>query len=308
MDTIAIRTQGLSKRYGAHRRPARPRPRALRGRGRRLPRAQRRRQDDHHPAPARSHPPDQGARRDLRARLPEPGRRGAPPAGLRRRRGQPVALAAPAPRPSTCSAACRAGRSRLSRRAHRPLRPRSLQEGPRLLQGQPPEGAPDRRPHDARRPAPLRRADERARPAHGAGLPSLRRRGRERGQTIFLSSHILSEVEALCDRVAILREGVWSRWARWRNCATSRRSRSRPPSTAGVPDLGAVPGVTASTGRARGAPPGARQGRAAAQGPGRLGRARAAQPRALAGGAVPGPLRRRTEGTSGGRRGRDHGE
>ena len=31
---------------------------------------------------------------------------------------------------------------------------------------------------------------------------------KERGQTVFLSSHILSEVEALCDRVAILRKGV----------------------------------------------------------------------------------------------------
>ncbi len=30
---------------------------------------------------------------------------------------------------------------------------------------------------------------------------------RDRGQTVFLSSHILSEVEALCDRVAILRQG-----------------------------------------------------------------------------------------------------
>src|SRR5437763_16489784 len=30
---------------------------------------------------------------------------------------------------------------------------------------------------------------------------------RGRGQTVFLSSHILSEVEALCDRVAILRAG-----------------------------------------------------------------------------------------------------
>src|SRR5207342_3100974 len=29
----------------------------------------------------------------------------------------------------------------------------------------------------------------------------------ERGQTVFLSSHILSEVEALCDRIAILRAG-----------------------------------------------------------------------------------------------------
>jgi hypothetical protein len=28
-----------------------------------------------------------------------------------------------------------------------------------------------------------------------------------RGQTVFLSSHILSEVEALCDRVGILRDG-----------------------------------------------------------------------------------------------------
>jgi len=30
---------------------------------------------------------------------------------------------------------------------------------------------------------------------------------RQQGQTVFLSSHILSEVEALCDRVGILREG-----------------------------------------------------------------------------------------------------
>ena len=30
---------------------------------------------------------------------------------------------------------------------------------------------------------------------------------RQRGQAVFLSSHILSEVEALCDRVAILRQG-----------------------------------------------------------------------------------------------------
>ena len=30
---------------------------------------------------------------------------------------------------------------------------------------------------------------------------------RNRGQTVFLSSHILSEVEAVCDRVGILRQG-----------------------------------------------------------------------------------------------------
>jgi polyether ionophore transport system ATP-binding protein len=33
------------------------------------------------------------------------------------------------------------------------------------------------------------------------------REAKGRGQTVFLSSHILSEVEALCDRVGILREG-----------------------------------------------------------------------------------------------------
>ncbi|HEU5003081.1 MAG TPA: ABC transporter ATP-binding protein [Actinomycetota bacterium] len=33
------------------------------------------------------------------------------------------------------------------------------------------------------------------------------REAKERGQSVFLSSHILSEVEALCDRVAILRAG-----------------------------------------------------------------------------------------------------
>jgi ABC-2 type transport system ATP-binding protein len=34
------------------------------------------------------------------------------------------------------------------------------------------------------------------------------RDGKARGQTILLSSHILSEVEAVCDRVAVLRKGV----------------------------------------------------------------------------------------------------
>src|SRR4029079_7765435 len=33
------------------------------------------------------------------------------------------------------------------------------------------------------------------------------REARERGQTVLLSSHILSEVEAVCDRVAMLRAG-----------------------------------------------------------------------------------------------------
>ena len=44
---------------------------------------------------------------------------------------------------------------------------------------------------------------------------------KERGQTVFLSSHILSEVEAVCDRVGILREGGSSTRERWMSCDTS---------------------------------------------------------------------------------------
>ena len=54
----------------------------------------------------------------------------------------------------------------------------------------------------------------------------------ERGQTVFLSSHILGEVEALCDRVGILRRGSSSTRAPCRSCATSRPRRSRSRSRA----------------------------------------------------------------------------
>src|SRR5690606_12988454 len=36
---------------------------------------------------------------------------------------------------------------------------------------------------------------------------ALTREARERGQTVFLSSHLLDEVEDVCDRVGILRSG-----------------------------------------------------------------------------------------------------
>ena len=52
-----------------------------------------------------------------------------------------------------------------------------------------------------------RRADERARPADAGGVPDGRRRGAERGLTVFLSSHELDEVGRVCDRVGIIREG-----------------------------------------------------------------------------------------------------
>ena len=66
---------------------------------------------------------------------------------------------------------------------------------------------------------------------------------KERGQTVFLSSHILSEVEALCDRVGILREG---RLVDEGTLAELRHLHSQTVvvTFAGTPpDLGTVPGV-----------------------------------------------------------------
>ncbi len=67
---------------------------------------------------------------------------------------------------------------------------------------------------------------------------------RERGQTVFLSSHILSEVEALCDRVGILRDGVLveaGTLAQMRHLSalTVEATFDGP-----VPDLSGVPGVS----------------------------------------------------------------
>jgi ABC-2 type transport system ATP-binding protein len=68
---------------------------------------------------------------------------------------------------------------------------------------------------------------------------------RERGQTIFLSSHILSEVEALCDRIGILREG---RLVEMGTLAEMRHLSALTVEATFdglVPDLSTVPGVSA---------------------------------------------------------------
>jgi ABC-2 type transport system ATP-binding protein len=68
---------------------------------------------------------------------------------------------------------------------------------------------------------------------------------KDRGQTVFLSSHILSEVEALCDRVGILRNGVLV------DVGTLSEMRHLSSLTVeatfdgSVPDLARVPGVKA---------------------------------------------------------------
>jgi ABC-2 type transport system ATP-binding protein len=68
---------------------------------------------------------------------------------------------------------------------------------------------------------------------------------RERGQTVFLSSHILSEVEALCDRVAILRAGKLvdvGTLAEMRHLSALTVEAELDGT---VPDLTGVPGVSA---------------------------------------------------------------
>ncbi len=69
--------------------------------------------------------------------------------------------------------------------------------------------------------------------------------GRDRGQSVFLSSHILSEVEALCDRVAILRQGRLVETGtlaemRHLSAVTVEATFDGP-----IPDLAGVPGVAA---------------------------------------------------------------
>src|SRR6185295_1368141 len=44
-------------------------------------------------------------------------------------------------------------------------------------------------------------------PLMEAAFQATIREERERGRTVLLSSHILAEVEALCDRVSIIRDG-----------------------------------------------------------------------------------------------------
>ena len=94
---------------------------------------------------------------------------------------------------------------------------------------------------------------------------------RERGQTVFLSSHILSEVEALCDRVGILREGVLVEMGTLAQMRHLAALTVEATFDGDAPDLSAVPGVSAVAARRQGrAPAGAGQRRAPAQGAGCL--------------------------------------
>jgi ABC-2 type transport system ATP-binding protein len=68
---------------------------------------------------------------------------------------------------------------------------------------------------------------------------------KERGQTVFLSSHILSEVEALCDRVGILRQGVLVDIGTLADMRHLSSLTIEATFDGSVPDLSGVPGVRA---------------------------------------------------------------
>jgi ABC-2 type transport system ATP-binding protein len=68
---------------------------------------------------------------------------------------------------------------------------------------------------------------------------------RAQGQTVFLSSHILSEVEALCDRVAILRSGRLSEIGTLAEMRHLSALSVEATFDSSPPDLTRVPGVTA---------------------------------------------------------------
>ena len=71
------------------------------------------------------------------------------------------------------------------------------------------------------------------------------REAKERGQTVFLSSHILSEVEALCDQVGILRAGKLVEMGTLSEMRHLSALTVEVTFEGQVPDLTEVPGVAA---------------------------------------------------------------
>lgn len=73
------------------------------------------------------------------------------------------------------------------------------------------------------------------------------RESKRQGQTVFLSSHILSEVEALCDRVAILRSGALLQIGTLAELRHLSALTIHVTFDGVVPDVADVPGVGAVT-------------------------------------------------------------
>lgn len=70
------------------------------------------------------------------------------------------------------------------------------------------------------------------------------REASERGQTVFLSSHILSEVDAVCDRVGMLRAGRLIEVGELQELRALASLRVEVECVGPVPDVSSVPGVS----------------------------------------------------------------
>ena len=173
-------------------------------------------------------------------------RRPAPAPRLRARRRQPVAEPHRRRGHRPARPAARRPRPAPPRRAARALRARPDQEG-----AAPTPRATGRRSRSSPRSPPTSSCYILDEPTSGldplmeAVLPRVHRRGqRGDGRTVLLSSHILSEVEALCDRVSIIRDGPHGRDRHARRAAPPRPApRSRPSSPARRPAWPHLPGV-----------------------------------------------------------------
>ena len=67
---------------------------------------------------------------------------------------------------------------------------------------------------------------------------------RDRGQTVFLSSHLMSEVEALCDRIGILRAGKLIEMGTLSEMRHLSALSVEATLDGPIPDLSAIPGVS----------------------------------------------------------------
>ena len=229
MDPAAITTEGLTKHYGSFAALADLDLEVAAGRGPRLPRAERRRQDHHHPAPARPHPADRRPGRDLRARR----------AGASRSRRTAASPTSPA-RSSLWPSLTGAETLHLlgeSRAASTPPTATELIERFELDPSKKVRAYSKGNRQKlmliaalmtAGRPAPARRAHERARPLDGAGLPPLRARGARAGPDgVPVVAHPQRGRGALRPgRDPAPAGGSW-RSARCPRCGTSRRCQRR---------------------------------------------------------------------------------
>jgi ABC-2 type transport system ATP-binding protein len=84
-------------------------------------------------------------------------------------------------------------------------------------------------------------------PLMEAEFQAIAREASERGQTLFLSSHILDEVEDLCHRVAILRKGRLVEVSALQDLRKLSTTELEASFTGDVPDLSRLPGVTRTT-------------------------------------------------------------